>query len=147
MTGVPGAMSIGFVPMALASPIWSSLSDRFEARLVVVAGSVLLAGSLAVTSRAESLVEFQVLFGLLVGVSAAAVYVPVMAVVTGWFDTNRSLAVSPISAGMGMAPLTMSPLAVWLVTRPVRSSATRSTMARMWAPDQQRDMRACGGAG
>jgi MFS family permease len=39
-----------------------------------------------------------------------------MATVTGWFETHRSLAVSLVSAGMGMAPLTMSPLAAWLVT-------------------------------
>jgi predicted MFS family arabinose efflux permease len=39
-----------------------------------------------------------------------------MACVTGWFDTNRSLAVSLVSAGMGMAPMTMSPLAAWLVS-------------------------------
>jgi predicted MFS family arabinose efflux permease len=39
-----------------------------------------------------------------------------MAAVTGWFDTQRSLAVSLVSAGMGMAPMTMAPLAAWLVT-------------------------------
>jgi len=39
-----------------------------------------------------------------------------MAAVTGWFDTHRSLAVSLVSAGMGMAPMTMSPLAAWLVS-------------------------------
>ena len=39
-----------------------------------------------------------------------------MACVTGWFDTQRSLAVSLVSAGMGVAPLTMSPLAAQLVS-------------------------------
>jgi MFS family permease len=39
-----------------------------------------------------------------------------MATVTGWFDTHRSLAVSLVSAGMGMAPMTMSPLVAWLVS-------------------------------
>jgi MFS family permease len=39
-----------------------------------------------------------------------------MACVTGWFDTHRSLAVSLVSAGMGMAPMTMSPLVAWLVS-------------------------------
>jgi MFS family permease len=51
-----------------------------------------------------------------VGVSIAAIFAPMMACVTGWFDTHRSLAVSLVSAGMGMAPMTMSPLAAWLVT-------------------------------
>ncbi len=37
-----------------------------------------------------------------------------MATVTGWFKTRRGLAVSLVSAGMGMAPVTMSPLAARL---------------------------------
>ena len=67
-------------------------------------------------SRATSLIEFQLVFGLAVGGSAAAIFAPMMACVTGWFDTHRSLAVSLVSAGMGMAPITMSPLAAWLVS-------------------------------
>ena len=35
---------------------------------------------------------------------------------TGWFDKHRSLAVSLVSAGMGVAPLTISPFASWLIT-------------------------------
>jgi MFS family permease len=116
VTGVSAAMSVSFVAMALASMGWGTLSDRFGPRPAVLAGSVLLAASLALASRAESLFAFQLLFGLLVGVSTAAVFAPMMATVTGWFETNRSLAVSLVSAGMGIAPLTMSPLAAWLVT-------------------------------
>jgi MFS family permease len=56
------------------------------------------------------------LFGLLVGAATAAIFAPLMAAVTGWFDTQRGLAVSLVSAGMGMAPMTMAPLAAWLVT-------------------------------
>src|SRR5690606_28578655 len=81
-----------------------------------LAGSAALAASLALASRAGTLAEFQFLFGLLVGAAAAAVFAPMMASVTGWFDTQRGLAVSLVSAGMGMAPMTMAPLAAWLVT-------------------------------
>lgn len=116
ITGVSAAMTIGFLAMALASMVWGGLSDRFGPRLVVLAGSVVLAASLALASRAASLIQFQLVFGVLVGASTAAIFAPMMACVTGWFDTHRSLAVSLVSAGMGMAPVTMSPLAAWLVT-------------------------------
>eukprot|EP01132_Coremiostelium_polycephalum_P006938 gene6938-8585_t len=116
VTGVSGAMTIGFIAMASASMLWGNLSDRFGARPVVLTGSVLLTASLALASRATSLVEFQLVFGLLVGAATAAIFAPMMACVTGWFDTQRSLAVSLVSAGMGMAPMTMSPLAAWLVS-------------------------------
>ena len=115
VTGISAAMTIGFLAMAMASMAWGGLSDRYGPRPVVLAGSVVLAASLALASRAASLIEFQLLFGLLIGASAAAVFAPMMACVTGWFDTRRGLAVSLVSAGMGMAPMTMSPLAAWLI--------------------------------
>ncbi|WP_341703465.1 MFS transporter, partial [Ferrovibrio sp.] len=83
---------------------------------VVLAGAVLLAAGLALASRMTSLLGFQVVFGIVVGGGTAAIFAPMMACVTGWFDTHRSLAVSLVSAGMGMAPMTMSPLAAWLVS-------------------------------
>jgi MFS family permease len=116
VAGVSSAMTIGFLAMAFASMIWGILSDRIGPRPVVLTGSIVIAASLALASRATSLIEFQLLFGLLVGAATAAIFAPMMACVTGWFDTNRSLAVSLVSAGMGMAPMTMSPLVAWLIS-------------------------------
>jgi MFS family permease len=115
VTGISSAMTIGFLAMAMASMAWGGLSDRIGPRLVVICGSVLLAVSLVLASLMTSLVAFQLIFGLAVGSAAAAIFAPMMACVTGWFDTHRSLAVSLVSAGMGMAPMTMSPLAAWLI--------------------------------
>lgn len=116
VTGVSGAMTVGFLAMAFASMGWGALSDRVGPRPVVLAGSAALAASLALASQATSLAGFQLVFGLAVGASTAAIFAPMMACVTGWFDTHRSLAVSLVSAGMGMAPVVMSPLAAWLVS-------------------------------
>jgi MFS family permease len=117
VTSISSAMTIGFIAMALASMAWGTVADRIGPRPVVLIGSVLLASSLAVASRATSALQFQLVFGLVVGAASAAIYAPLMACVTGWFDTHRSLAVSLVSAGMGMAPMTMSPLAAWLGSR------------------------------
>ena len=116
VTGVSSAMTIGFLAMACTSMAWGTLSDRVGPLPVVLTGSVVLATSLALASRATSLLSFQIMFGLMVGGSISAIFAPMMATVTGWFDTHRSLAVSLVSAGMGMAPMTMSPLAAWLVS-------------------------------
>lgn len=116
LTGVSTAMTIGFLAMAVASLLWGGLSDRVGPRAVVLTGSVVLAASLALASRTTSLLQFQLVFGVLVGGATAAIFAPMMACVTGWFDTQRSLAVSLVSAGMGMAPMTMSPLAAWLIS-------------------------------
>jgi MFS family permease len=116
VTGVSSAMTIGFLAMAFTSMIWGTLSDRWGPLPVVLTGSVVLAASLGLASFATSLVAFQLMFGLMVGGAIAAIFAPMMACVTGWFDTHRSLAVSLVSAGMGMAPMTMAPLAAWLVS-------------------------------
>jgi MFS family permease len=116
VTGVSSAMTIGFLAMALTSMIWGTLSDRFGPRPVVLTGSVVIAASLALASGTTSLVAFQFIFGVMVGGATAAIFAPMMATVTGWFDTHRSLAVSLVSAGMGMAPMTMSPLVAWLIS-------------------------------
>jgi MFS family permease len=116
ITGISSAMTFGFLAMAVGSIFWGNLSDRLGPRLIVLMGSGLLATALALASRATSLIEFQLIFGLAVGGAAAAIFAPMMACVTGWFDTHRSLAVSLVSAGMGMAPMTMSPLAARLIS-------------------------------
>jgi MFS family permease len=116
ITGISSAMTFGFLAMAVGSIAWGNLSDRFGPRLVVLIGSSVLAAALALAGRATTLIEFQLIFGLAVGGAAAAIFAPMMACVTGWFDTHRSLAVSLVSAGMGMAPMTMSPLAARLIS-------------------------------
>ncbi len=115
-TGISSAMTIGFLAMAVGSIGWGSVSDRIGPRLVVLIGSTLLAVSLVLTAWCPNLLTFQLVFGLLTGIAVSAIFAPMMATVTGWFDTQRSLAVSLVSAGMGMAPMTMSPVAAWLVT-------------------------------
>lgn len=116
VTGISSAMTIGFLAMAFTSMAWGTLSDRFGPLPVVLTGSVVLTLSLFAASHATSLIVFQIVFGLLVGAACAAIFAPMMAAVTGWFETQRSLAVSLVSAGMGMAPMTMAPFAAWLVS-------------------------------
>jgi MFS family permease len=113
--GISLAMTLGFLAMAFGSIFWGTVTDRFGPRRVVLTGSCLVAVSLALASISRSLLEFQLMFGLLIGIATSAIFAPMMATVTGWFDTQRSLAVSLVSAGMGMAPMTMSPIAGWLV--------------------------------
>jgi MFS family permease len=115
-TGISSAMTIAFVVMGVAAFGWGALLDRFGPRIVVLSGAVLLGVGLALASRAASLIEFQFMYGVVVGIAAGAVFAPTIATVTGWFEKHRALAVSLVSAGMGMAPMTISPLASWLIS-------------------------------
>jgi len=115
--GISFAMTINFLVMAFGSFGWGAASDRWGARVVTLCGAVLLGLGLSLASRATTLLQFQLTYGLLIGLAASAFFAPMIATVTGWFETRRNLAVSLVSAGMGMAPLTLSPLASWLITQ------------------------------
>jgi MFS family permease len=82
----------------------------------VLAGSVLLGLGLVLASRATSQVAFLLSYGLIVGVAAGSFFAPMIAAVMAWFERHRSLAVSLVSVGVGVAPLTLSPFAAWLVS-------------------------------
>ncbi len=107
--GISGAMTLVFVAMGVGGFAWGTLSDRIGARPVVLAGSVLLVLGLALASRAGSLLEFQLAYGLLVGFAAGSFFPPFIAVVSNWFDRQRALAVSLTTMGVGVAPMTVSP--------------------------------------
>jgi MFS family permease len=113
--GISSAMTLNFLVMGLASFGWGALSDRIGARAVVLAGSALLGLALVLASRTTTLSEFQLVYGALVGLAAGAFFAPMISAAMAWFDTHRSLAVSLVSAGVGVAPMTVSPFAAWLV--------------------------------
>lgn len=113
---VSSAMTLDFLVMGMAGFAWGAVSDRLGPRVVVLAGAIILGAGLWLASRATSALMFELGFGVLVGAAAGAFFAPMIATVTGWFDTQRALAVSLVSAGIGMAPVTMSPLAAWLVS-------------------------------
>jgi MFS family permease len=114
--GVSGAATLDFLCMAVAAFFWGTLSDRFGTRIVVLAGSAILGLGLVLASRAQNLWQFQLTFGGLIGIAAGSFYAPMVAVASAWIEKHRSLAVALVSAGMGVAPLTVAPSASWLIT-------------------------------
>jgi MFS family permease len=114
--GISSAMSLDFLAMGVAGFAWGAVSDRFGPRIVVLCGAVLLGLGQVLASRAGSLIQFQLTYGIVVGIAGGAFFAPLMATVANWFEKNRALAVSLVSAGMGVAPMTVSPFARWLIT-------------------------------
>src|SRR6201995_5460275 len=112
--GISAALTLDFLLMGVAAFFWGTMSDRFGTRIVVLAGSVLLGLGLIGASQAQSLWQFQLMFGGLIGVAAGSFYAPMVAVASAWIEKHRSLAVALVSAGMGVSPLTAATFASWL---------------------------------
>jgi MFS family permease len=132
-TAVSSAMTLNFLAMGAAGFGWGALSDRIGPRPVVVAGAVLLGLGLFLASRAQSALEFQLAFGLLVGIAAGSFFSPMIAAVMGWITEHRGLAVSLVSVGVGVAPMTMSPFAAWLITQMDWRAAQVVLAVLVWA--------------
>jgi MFS family permease len=114
--GISSAMTLDFLVMGPASFGWGAVSDRFGTRIVVLTGAFLLGLGLLLASRTTSLIQFQLTYGVLVGLASGSFFAPMIAATTRWFESHRSLAVSLVSAGMGVAPMTVSPFARWLIS-------------------------------
>jgi MFS family permease len=113
--GISGAMTVGFVVMGIAGFLWGTLTDRIGARPVVLIAAFILGFGLFLASRTDNLLVFQFAYGGLVGAAGGAFFAPLIATTLGWFDKHRSLAVSLVSLGAGVAPMTMTPLATVLI--------------------------------
>jgi MFS family permease len=115
--GLSSAMTLAFLSMGFAGFGWGMLSDRYGPRRIVLAGSLLLGLACVLASRAQTLLQFQLTYGVLMGVAVSSFFAPVMSATAASFERRRNIAISLVSAGVGVAPLTMSPLVAWLGTQ------------------------------
>jgi len=102
--------------MGVASFAWGALSDRFGTRAVVLSGGVLLGAGVVGASQAATLGQFQLTFGVLVGIAAGSFYAPLASITTHWFTHHRTLAVALVSSGMSVGSMTVAPFARWMIT-------------------------------
>jgi MFS family permease len=130
--GVSSAMTLNFLIMGAAGFAWGAVNDRFGTRPVVLAGAVLLGLGLVLASRAASQTQFLLAYGVVVGLSAGSFIVPMMTAVSAWLPNRRSLAVSLVSAGIGVAPMTVSPFAAWLLANTDWRSAQLTIGLAVW---------------
>jgi MFS family permease len=115
-TGIATAALLNFLCMGAGAFAWGALSDRFGTRAVVLTGGLLLGLGMVTASRATTLGEFQLLFGVIVGVASGSFYAPMTATTARWFTRHRSLAVALVSAGLSVGSTIMAPLARWLIS-------------------------------
>jgi MFS family permease len=115
-TAISTTALLNFLSMGVGSFLWGALSDRLGTRIVVLIGGALLGLGTVAASQAVTVWQFQLCFGVVVGLAAGSLYAPMTATTTRWFTHRRSLAVALVSAGLGLGATTTAPLARWLIT-------------------------------
>ncbi len=104
------AYSLAFAVMALLGLIMGWLTDRFGPRLIVTVCGSFLGLSYLLLSQIHNLRQFQLFYGLVGGIGASTISIPVMVTVSRWFVARRGLMIGIVQAGMGCGGLLFPPL-------------------------------------
>jgi MFS family permease len=104
----------GFVYFGLGV-VSGPLADRWGARRLAVIGMILTGAGLAAASRAHSLAQIYVAYGLGVGLGVGLSYVPALGAVQRWFTRRRGFASGLAVSGIGVGTLAMPAFASWLI--------------------------------
>lgn len=122
-----GSTSFVFsVPVFLWSilgPFTGHLTDRFGPRPVLSCGAIVMGIGLVATARIHHLWLGYFTYGIAVGVGIACAYVPMVAVVAGWFMRRRNTALGMAVSGVGCGTVFGPPIAAALI----RSLGWRTT--------------------
>jgi len=100
----------------LLGPFTGALTDRVGPKPVALLAAVSLASGLLLTTVVPNIWLAYICYGLFVGLAIACGYVPMVAVVGGWFDERRALALGVSVSGIGLGTLVASPLAAALIS-------------------------------
>ena len=92
------------------------IADRFGPRPVLLSGAAAMFAGLWLTSLADDIWLAYATYGVGVGLGVACAYVPMVAVVGGWFERRRVAAMGVAVAGIGVGTLVGSPAADALIS-------------------------------
>jgi hypothetical protein len=109
------AATVFFVVSGASGVLVARVIARRDVRYVLVAGGVLGATSLLLLGRVDARWQLYVVY-VAFGVSFACTgLVPATTVVTRWFHTRRSVALSVASTGLSAGGVLLTPAAKWLL--------------------------------
>ncbi len=113
-----GVISAAMIVYACTAALAGYLFDRLGARVLFTIGALSMGSGLMLCSTVNSLVGLTAAYGILLGLSYAALgFIPHMAIVPRWFVRRRGLASALSLAGVGLGSLAVATLSAELIVR------------------------------
>ena len=110
------AVTINVVALSLLQPVIGLLVDRFGSRRILVGGAIATGLAMIPMARAHALWQIYVIYGLVAALGFAAMSpVNTTALVNGWFEKKRGLALSMATSGSAYGQLLIVPIATVIV--------------------------------
>jgi MFS family permease len=111
-----GALMLGSVMWTLSAPLIGLLLDRFGPRTVLSGGAFIMAAGFVVSGFAQSIVQFYIGMGVLMGIGFAALTMTSQATfLSNWFIRKRGMAIGTAASGIGLGILLVVPWTQWLI--------------------------------
>ncbi|HYI16706.1 MAG TPA: MFS transporter [Thermomicrobiales bacterium] len=106
------AVTISVIALSILQPLVGLLVDRFGSRRILIAGVITTATAMIPMTFATSLWQIYIFYGLLAAFGFAATSpVNTTALVNGWFEKKRGLALSMATSGAAYGQLLIVPIA------------------------------------
>lgn len=104
-----GIFSVAMITYAVSAYLSGAFFDRFGPRILFPVSAVIMSLGLYLCSTIDSLFEFYLYFGVLVGIGFSLLgFIPHMAMVPRWFVKRRGLASAIALSGIGFGSLLLS---------------------------------------
>ena len=109
------AVSLFFFVSGVTGLAIAPVLERFDVRLIVLAGALLSCISLMLIGQVSSLAGLFIAYSVFGAGFAASSLLPSTTLVARWFEANRAKALSVASTGLSLGGMTLTPLSALLV--------------------------------
>jgi MFS family permease len=114
---VSGMFSTAVLGYFFLGALTGRLTDKLGPRPVLLTGALAMGGGLMLTAFIDRLWQGYITYGLGVSVGVGCGWVPMLAVVGGWFQRRRAAALGIAVSGIGVGTLAVAPLTALLIER------------------------------
>ena len=131
VSSISAAVAVFFLVGGLSGLVVARQMAKRDVRLIVVLGAVLGAGALAMLGQVQEIWQVYLVYAVFSIGHTACGLVPATTVVTRWFHTKRSTALSIASTGLSMGGIALTPFVKWALDS-YGLSATTPWLAVVW---------------
>jgi len=112
-----GVQSVAMVAYTVMAPVIGILIDRIGPRKVILPGIVLMSVGLFLCSRIQTITQFYLFYGVIVGTGVTCLsIVPFTVILAHWFERKRGMANGLAGMGIGIGPLLFVPFFQYLIS-------------------------------
>lgn len=115
-TAISSVYSLSTIIEGLTGIFMGRLTDKLGPRKILVFCGLTLGLGLLLTSRADTLWQMYLFYGVIIGIGMSGVFVPLVATTARWFISRRSTMIGIVLATAGLSALIGAPLANWLIS-------------------------------